>query len=252
MRLYTEEPGAEQFARPVLDWRRKGRPLRRPYGKKRPLGISEGNDKLLQEVVRTILEKIYEPVFEESSHGFRPGRSPHTALEGIKQEWQAVKWLVDMDLRSYFDTINHDLLMGFLQKKIGDTRFLRLIKAMLDAGYLEDWTFHPTYSGVPQGSIVSPILANIYLHELDQFMKELKKQFDQGKKRKKYPPYHRLTERIRLLIPISVLRDHSKMREVSHRTEMLRVGFQLIESFTHLVNHGIKRGKSKISELFFA
>ncbi len=199
MRLYTEEPGAEQFARPVLDWRRKGRPLRRPYGKKRPLGISEGNDKLLQEVVRTILEKIYEPVFEESSHGFRPGRSPHTALEGIKQEWQAVKWLVDMDLRSYFDTINHDLLMGFLQKKIGDTRFLRLIKAMLDAGYLEDWTFHPTYSGVPQGSIVSPILANIYLHELDQFMKELKKQFDQGKKRKKYPPYHRLTERIRLL-----------------------------------------------------
>src|SRR5713226_5729580 len=134
MRLYTEEPGAEQFARPVLDWRRKGRPLRRPYGKKRPLGISEGNDKLLQEVVRTILETIYEPIFEESSHGFRPGRSPHTALEGIKHEWQAVKWLVDMDLRSYFDTINHDLLMGFLQKKIGDTRFLRLIKAMLDAG----------------------------------------------------------------------------------------------------------------------
>src|SRR6266849_10385537 len=89
MRPYTEEPGAEQFARPVLDWRRKGRPLRRPYGKKRPLGISEGNDKLLQEVVRTILEKIYEPVFEESSHRFRTARSPHTALEGIKQEWQA-------------------------------------------------------------------------------------------------------------------------------------------------------------------
>ncbi len=79
-------------------------------------------------------------LMQESSHGFRPGRSPHTALETIKQEWQAVKWLIDMDLRSYFDPINHDLLMGLLQKRIGDSRFLHLIKAMLDAGYLEDWT----------------------------------------------------------------------------------------------------------------
>ncbi len=103
-------------------------------GKKRPLGMSSGDDKLVQEVVRSILEKIYEPIFEESSHGFRPDRSPHTALETIKQEWTAVKWLIDMDLRSYFDTINHDLLMSVLQKSIGDTRFLRLIRAMLDAG----------------------------------------------------------------------------------------------------------------------
>jgi group II intron reverse transcriptase/maturase len=168
-------------------------------GKKRPLGISSGDDKLVQAVVKMILEKISEPICAERSHGCRPGRSPHTALEGMQREWQAVTWLVDMDLRSSFDTINHDLLMGFLHKKMGDTRFLRLIKAMLDAGSLEDWTFHPTYSGVPQGSIVSPILANMYLHELDQFMKELKKQFDRGKDRKTYPPYHRLTERIRLL-----------------------------------------------------
>src|SRR5215467_5594625 len=137
MRPYTEEPGAEQFACPVLDWRRRGRPLRRPYGKKRPLGISSGDDKLVQEVVRIILERIYEPIFKDTSHGFRPERSPHTALRQISDQWQSIKWVVDMDIRDYFNTINHDLLMGFLAKKIDDTRFLRLIRAMLDAGYLE-------------------------------------------------------------------------------------------------------------------
>jgi RNA-directed DNA polymerase len=109
-------------------------------GKKRPLGISSGDDKLVQEVVRLILERIYEPIFAESSHGFRPGRSPHSALEQMKHEWTAVKWLVDMDLQSYFDTIPHEVLMALLGRKIEDRRFLRLIKAMLDAGYLEDWT----------------------------------------------------------------------------------------------------------------
>ena len=142
---------------------------------------------------------MYEPVFDDHSHGFRSGRSPHTALEQIDRQWTAVKWFVDMDIRDYFNTIPHDLLVKLLKKKIEDKRFLCLIQAMLDAGYLEDWRYHATYSGVPQGSICAPILANVLLHELDTFMSTMKRQFDQGKKRKENPLYRRYSYQIRRL-----------------------------------------------------
>lgn len=168
-------------------------------GKKRPLGISTGDDKLVQEVVRMLLEKIYEPIFSDDSHGFRPDRSCHTALKQIDRTWNGTKWIVDMDIRGFFDNMNCDKLINLLQKKIEDTRFLKLIKDLLQAGYLEDWKFHGTYSGTPQGGICSPILSNIYLHELDRFMQQRMERFNRGEKRRPNPRYISYSEKIKVL-----------------------------------------------------
>jgi len=160
--------------------------------KKRPLGIPSADDKLVQEVVRMILERIYEPLFKDSSHGFRPKRSCHTALRSIRF-WTGTKWFIDIDIKGYFNNINHDILMELLEKRIEDTRFLNLIRDMLTAGYVEDWQYHRTYSGTPQGGIASPILANIYLHAFDEFMEQKKQEFDQGKMRRRTSEWIRTT-----------------------------------------------------------
>ena len=131
-----------------------------------------------------ILERIYEPLFKDSSHGFRPKRSCHTALRPMQRGWTGVKWFIDIDIRGYFNNIDHEILMKLLEKRIEDTQFLDLIRDMLKAGYVEDWQYHKTYSGTPQGGIISPILANIYLHEFDEFMERKKQEFDQGKARR--------------------------------------------------------------------
>ena len=153
-------------------------------GKTRPLGIPAFEDKLVQEVVRMILEAIYEGHFETTSHGFRPKRSCHTALLHIQKTFSGAKWFIEGDIKGFFDNIDHDVLVGILRERISDDRFIRLIRKFLKAGYVEDWTFHNTYSGTPQGGIVSPILANIYLDKLDKYVKEYIRHFDMGTKRR--------------------------------------------------------------------
>jgi RNA-directed DNA polymerase len=175
-------------------------PVRRTYipkrkaNKKRPLGVPIGDDKLVGEVVRILLERIYEPIFLNNSHGFRRGKSCHTALLQIRKQWTAVKWFIEFDIREFFDNIDHSLLISILQKRIDDRRFIKLIKHMLKAGYLEDWKFYPTYTGTPQGGVCSPILANIYLHELDVYILELAERFTKGKRRRNNPEYSKLNK----------------------------------------------------------
>lgn len=146
----------------------------------RPLGIPSSDDKLVQEVVRIILESIYEPTFQNTSHGFRPNRSCHTALCLIQNRFTAVNWFVEGDIKGCFDNIDHHKLVEILKRRIKDEAFIDLIWKLLRAGHMEEWMHQQTYSGTPQGSGVSPLLANIYLNELDVFMSEYKDEFDKG------------------------------------------------------------------------
>lgn len=154
------------------------RPARRTHvpkksGGQRSLGTPDFPEKLVQEVLRLILEAYYEPRFRDSSHGFRKERGIHTALKRITQKFRGTAWLIEGDIRGCFDNIDHDVLLDILSKDIQDGRLLNLIRLSLKAGAVEEWKYLPSYSGTPQGGVLSPLLSNIYLHELDVFIEDV-------------------------------------------------------------------------------
>ena len=201
------------------------KPVRRVHipkknsSKTRPLGQPSWSDKLVGEVIRLLLEAYYEPTFSDRSHGFRPRRGCHTALREVADTWTGTSWFIEGDITDCFGSLDHEIMVRILAEKIHDNRFLRLIKQMLQAGYLEDWMWNATLSGTPQGAVVSPVLSNIYLHQLDEFVETvLIPEYTRGERRASNPAYFRMRSAARRA---RARGDHATARELRARQRSL-------------------------------
>jgi len=204
-------------------------PVRRVYipkrakGQYRPLGVPSPREKVIQECLRLILEAIYESGFHENSHGFRAGRSCHTALESLRRNWVGTKWVIEADITACFDRIDHQRLLDILRERIQDDRFINLIRKFLTAGYLENWDYHQTYSGTPQGSVLSPILTNIYLDQLDRKLEAISQRCSRGVYREPTAQYHTLLDQRKQLLIQGEIHPQLRsglvqpIRELNHR-----------------------------------
>jgi group II intron reverse transcriptase/maturase len=164
---------------------------------KRPLLIRSPMDKVVQKALQLVLEAVYEPSFLEFSHGFRPQKGTHTALKAVSKDFKRVTWVIEADITKCFDRFNHQVLLNTLKERIDCHKTLALVKSSLEAGYVDLSNFVKKADlGTPQGSVLSPLLCNVYLHKLDQFVLELMTQRHKGVRRKGNPEFVRLYGRM--------------------------------------------------------
>jgi group II intron reverse transcriptase/maturase len=225
---------AEEVIKSMKDRTFQFKPSERVYipkknGKLRPLGIPSPRDKVIQEAIRMRFQAIYEHIFLNNSHGFRPKRSTTTAIFEIKK-WKEVTWIIEGDIKGFFDNIEPQILAELLMKKIKDKNLIDLYWKLVKAGYVNDGKFTKSHLGVPQGGVLSPLLSNIYLHEFDLFMKKLREKYSDSKRvAKGNTEYAKLRRNIKKLAKLEKINDQERIT-LAELAERLRKTPSLIRT----------------------